>query len=136
MRETGCITEIKSDKVLVQLDFKGGCGNCSLNGVCKSDGTGKRELLLSAGRQDLKPGDLVEIETAPRSLLTAAFLVFIFPLILSFGAYLLMFQFTGSRGWGLAGFFICFAAALLFVSLIDKITRRGKFFEPQIVSKI
>ena len=136
MRETGCVSDINGSHALIKMDFKGGCAGCSMNGVCKTDGSGKRELDLPVGALQLKPGDLVEIETAPRSLLTAAFLIFILPLLLSFGAYFLMFHLTESRGYGLAGFFICFALSLLIVSVVDKTAGKGKFFEPQIVKKV
>jgi len=136
MRETGFITEINGDKARVQLDFKGGCKGCSMNGVCKADGTGKRQLELSTGNISLQIGDNVEIETSPRSLLTAAFLIFILPLIFSFGAYFLVFHFTASRGLGLLGFFASFGLALLLVSIIDKTAGNGKYFQPVIIKKV
>lgn len=136
MRETGRIREIKGSRAVVELAFKGGCASCSLSGICKTDGAGRRELELEAGHLELRPGDSVEIETAPRSMLTAAFLVFIFPLALSFGAYMLVARIGGSSGLALAGFFLAFALALLAVSLIDRRAGRTRFFEPKIVRRI
>ncbi|MBN2414702.1 SoxR reducing system RseC family protein [bacterium] len=136
MRETGRIREIKGSRAVVELSFTGGCASCSLSGICKTDGAGRRQLDLDAGQLSLEPGDSVEIETAPRSLLTAAFLVFIFPLALSFIAYMLVTRLGGSGGLALAGFFAAFALALLTVSFIDRKAGRGRFFEPKIIRRI
>ena len=136
MRETGLVTRIDGKRAVIELAFKGGCKSCSLSGICKADGTGKRELDLPAGHLTLSPGDTVEIETAPRSLLTAAFIIFIFPLLLACGAYFLTVRLGGSSNLGLAAFFASFIIAMLVVSLIDKAAGRGRFFEPRIVRRI
>lgn len=136
MREVGSIKEIKGTRAVVDLAYKGGCTSCSLSGICKTDGAGRRELELEAGDLPLSPGDSVEIETAPRSLLTAACIIFIFPLALSFGAYELVVHLSGSSGLALAGFFVAFGLSFLTVFLIDKKAGRGRFFEPKIIRRI
>ncbi len=136
MRETGYICDVKEGKAVLELTAGGGCKNCALNGVCTTSGSDTRKLELPFGVLDLKRGDLVEIETSPRSRITAAFLVFIFPLILSFIAYELVYAWSGRSGLGLTAFFICFVLAELILALFDRLAGRGIFFQPRIVRKV
>lgn len=136
MREWGRILRIEEGKGIVQLDSRGTCKSCGMNTYCHSMGTGKRELTLELEGKEYVPGDSVEIETQARSLVTAAFLVFILPLILSIAAYFIMHGLTGRSDIGLAGFFGCFVLSELFVAWIDRSFGRSKFFQPRIVRKI
>ena len=99
-------------------------------------GTGTRELTLGLHGRGFKEGELVEIETPARSLMTAAFLVFILPLVLSMAAYFIVFRLTGDTGYGLLGFFGCFVLAEVLISRIDRWFGRGSFFEPRIVRSV
>ena len=111
MRETGRILRIENDRAIVEMDFKGGCKSCAAAGGCTSKGPGKRELNLALHDPRIQSGDWVEIETRPRSLLTAAFLVFILPLLLAIGAYFIA-QAQGVQGDApTLVFFIAFIAA-------------------------
>lgn len=136
MKELGKIIRIEGDKGIVQLESRGGCKSCGMNAYCHSTGADKRELKLDLGGRVYVPGDAVEIETPARSLLTAAFLVFILPLLLSMTAYLIVHALTGSTGLGLVGFFGCFILSEFLISWIDKTLGQGRFFEPRIVRRI
>jgi|GEM_PF-595469 len=136
MRETGRILRIENDRAFVEMDFKGGCKSCAAAGGCTAKGPGKRELNLPLNDASIRPGDWVEIETRPRSLLTAAFLVFILPLLLAIGAYFIA-QARGVQGDNTTGvFFAAFIAAEGVVYLIDKWIGRNRFFEPEIVKPL
>ncbi len=135
MIENGLIKSIENGKAAISLDLKGGCASCGMAGGCHASGTGKRDLALPVHDLDLKPGDWVEVETNPGSLLTAAFLIFILPLILSVTAYFIITEYTGSSGKALAGFFICFLISVGIVALIDKFFGKSRFFEPEIIGK-
>ena len=135
MRETGQITEIMGESVLVSLDTSAGCAKCDLNHCCQSTGTGKRQIKIHTENNEYKLGDFVEIETGARSMLLAAFLVFILPVTLAFIAYSIIFNLTHSQSFSLIGFFAAFILAELLVVMIDRIWGRKKFFEPVIVKK-
>lgn len=136
MRELGTIVRIEEGKGIIHLDSRGGCKSCAMNMHCHVTGTGKRELRLGLGGRDYSAGDVVEIETPARSVVTAAFLVFILPLMLSIATYFLVYSMTASTGQGLAGFFGCFVLSEVLVAWIDKVFGRGRFFEPRIVRRI
>lgn len=136
MRELGEILRIDGSRGIVKLNPQGGCPSCALNGFCHATGTGDRELSLPLHGKTYKPGDFVEIETSPNSLLAAAFTVFILPLVLSVGGYTLVWKITGSQNLSVLAFFITFGIAEGVVMLVDKIFGKRRFFEPQIVSKV
>ncbi|MFH1941837.1 MAG: SoxR reducing system RseC family protein [bacterium] len=133
MKELGVVVRIEKDKGVIQLQSKGGCKSCGMNAYCHSTGTGTRELKLFLEGNKIVTGDVVEIETPARSLLTAAFLVFIFPLILSITAYFIVYSMTDRTELGLAGFFVCFILSEILVAWLDRSFGRGRFFEPRIV---
>ena len=136
MRETGTLLRIEKDQAVIRMEAKGGCQSCAINTYCRQSGTGIRELRLPLPDTRLTPGDLVEIDTPARSLVTAAFLVFILPLVLSITTYVLVTAWTKNQGLGMAGFFGCFVLSEILVALIDKWFGRGKFFQPKIVRRI
>ncbi len=136
MKEFGEIVRIEGRKGIIQLESKGGCKSCGMNTYCHSTGESTRELELELEGREYKPGDVVEIETPARSLLTAAFLVFILPLLLSTAAYFIAHAFTKSTGLGLISFFGCFIVSEFLISWIDKSFGRGRFFQPRIVRRI
>lgn len=136
MIELGKIVRIEDGKGVVQLDARGGCKHCGMNSFCQATGTGKRELKLGLGGQEIVEGDFVEIETPARSVLTAAFLVFILPLLVAIGAYMTVFSLTKDNGYGLLAFFVLFVVSMILVSFIDKVFGRGRFFEPRIVRRV
>ena len=136
MKEKGTVVRIEEDECIVEVDPQGECSHCSMNSCCKTMGTGKRELTLKRENLEMHPGDVVEIETSTRGFLTAAFLVFIFPLILSMTAYLIIDAQTGNSGWATAGFFVCFVLSEIMIGQLDRLLGRKKLFEPRIVRRL
>ena len=133
MKETGIVISVEGDTANVTLNYHGGCKSCGLHGVCTTTGSGRRQLSLDRDSHPLKPGDSVEIETPARSLLTAAFLVFILPLIISAAAYAITWNLTQRNGIALAAFFGAFILTEGFVALIDRIFGKRSFFKPKII---
>lgn len=136
MKELGKIVRIEEGRGVVQLEARGGCKSCGMSAYCHATGTGTRELRLTLGEKDYSSGDIVEIETQARGLVTAAFLVFILPLFLSVAAYFIVYSLTGSTGYGMIGFFTCFGLSELLIAWIDRMFGRKRFFEPRIVRRI
>ena len=136
MKETGTVVSVEGKTAIVALGSREGCSTCGLHGVCTVTGGGKRELSLDTGGHRIKAGDCVEIETPARSLLTAAFLVFILPLVVASAAYMLISSQTGRNGPALAGFFGGFIVTEGLVALIDRLARKRSFFKPRISRKL
>lgn len=135
MIELGKVIRIEDGKGIVQLDARGGCGHCGMNEFCRASGTGKRELTLGLGGRPVKEGDYVEIETPARSVLLAAFLVFLLPLLLASGAYVAARALAG-EGYGIPAFFGVFIVSMILVAFLDRVIGRGRFFEPRIVRRV
>jgi positive regulator of sigma E activity len=135
MREQGQIVRVEKDKLVVKMDAGSGCHSCGLNHCCHSIGGSGRELTLRNPGGSYKPGDTVEIEISPRSVLTAAFLVFLLPLILSVSVYVLVYQSTRNTGYGLLAFFISFGLSEALVAGIDRLVGRKSYFQPRIIGQ-
>lgn len=136
MREVGEIIRLDHGKYLVRLNPHGGCDKCGLNGFCHATGTGSRELHLPAGGGDHKPGERVEIETAPGGVLTAAFLVFILPLVLSIVAYVVVSNRTSGEGYPIIAFLVTFILAEISIMGIDRVFGKKPVFQPRIMKRL
>ncbi|MBN2031052.1 SoxR reducing system RseC family protein [bacterium] len=136
MKETGTVVRIEKDDCVIQIEPEGGCSHCSMNSCCQGIGTGRRELTLKYGNMELHSGDVVEIETTTRGFLTAVFLVFIFPLVLSTTAYLIINGQTEKSGLAIGGFFGCLILSEIIIGWIDRLFGRKKIFEPRIVRRL
>ena len=98
-------------------------------------GPGKRQIKIHTDIHGYKPGDFVEIETRARSMLVAAFLLFILPVVLAFTSYTIISQTTQSQSYSLIGFFTTFIFTEILVVIFDRIWGKKKFFEPTISKK-
>ena len=136
MKEQGKVIEFDKTYTTVEIDSKGGCTHCGINNYCHTTGTAKRKLRLKTEEREFHPGELVEIETSPQSLLSAAFLVFILPLIFSSAGYAIAVTLTDKLEYGLISFFSLFILSELLIGWIDKSLGHGQYFEPRIVRKL
>lgn len=136
MREVGCVASVQGEVAVIRLGVRGGCGHCGMKDLCRSTSDGTRELTLKINGMNVCEGDSVEIETPARSVLLAAFLVFILPLILSITAYFIVERMTEQSDVGLIVFFIAFIAAEGLIAFVDRLFGRGKCFEPRIVGHV
>lgn len=135
MRESGTLIKVENGKATVKLQHRGGCSRCGLNNVCNPRNDGSRELTLKIDNNKLSPGEEVEVATSPKSYLLAAFVVFIFPLILSILVYGLVKTGTRHEHLALISFFIAFGLSEVIVWWLDKKIGRSKFFEPILTKK-
>lgn len=135
MRETGEIIDIDHEWAVVRLNPQGGCSSCHHSGICTVSGTAHREIRLPFGSLKLEKGDRVEIETSSRGLLSAAFMVFILPLIVAGAGFALVQNRTGSNGWATLAFFLAFGVAEGLIALFDRCFGRKKFYRPRIVGR-
>lgn len=102
MQEQGKISRITNDIVTVELQSDATCAECGAEGTneqktgCKSCSvfqTQKRYLTaVNRNNIDLKVGDEIIVNLSPAKAIKAGFLIFIVPLLLFLGGYLV----TGS----------------------------------------
>ncbi|MBN1781972.1 SoxR reducing system RseC family protein [bacterium] len=135
MREAGQVIAIHQGFAEIKMSMKGGCASCHANGMCHISGTGVRTLTLPLRGFNVEVGDYVEIETPARSLLSASFIIFILPLLVSGLAYFIISANTANQEFALLGFFGCFLLALLLIMFLDRFFGRRAFFEPKITGK-
>lgn len=136
MREIGQLIRKERDTAVIRLTARDGCDKCGLSGHCQAAGKGARELRLPIRGTDLKPGEQVEIETAPGGVITAAFLVFILPLILSIAAYTLVSKGLSGEGMAVLAFLATFGLSEFLIMGIDRLFGRKSLFKPRIVRRI
>ena len=136
MRELGILVQIDDREGIVELDSRGGCRRCGMNEFCQSTGSGKRRFKVHLGGEHYQTGDLVEIETPAKSLITAAFLIFILPLLLSFAAYSIVFSITENLDLSIIGFILCFVIAEIGIAWIDRIFGKRRSLKTRIVRKL
>ena len=135
MREAGEIIKIQDGYAEIKMNPNNSCPSCSAKGICRIDGTQHRQIRLPLNGMNLRVGDRIEIETPARSLLTASFLVFILPLILSCLAYFIVYLLKHDQSWALIGFFACFAFSEVLIVLFDRWFGHSRFFQPKITGK-
>jgi len=136
MREVGRIVSINDNDAVVRIQASDGCKSCQMGSCCHVAGPGNREVNLPLGDLQCAVGEWVEIDTSARSVLTAAVLVFILPLVLSTAAYLIVQSVFQKPNIAVASFFGCFVLSEALVALIDHLFGRRRFFRPRIHSKV
>ncbi len=135
MKETGIVTETTPDEILVSMNQNTGCASCLLAHCCQTTGTGKRQIKITSPGHPFQKGDNVEIETQGKSMLTAAFFVFILPIIIASLVYTVFIKQFNNQDLAIFGFFAGFALAEGIIFLFDKIFGKSTFFQPQIIKK-
>lgn len=135
MKEVGEIVNIQDGYAEIRMNPNNSCPSCGAKGICKINGTQHRHIRLPLNKMKLRVGERVEIETPARSLLTASFIVFILPLILSGLAYFIVYLLKHEQGWALVSFFACFVFSELLLVLLDRWFGHRRFFQPKITGK-
>jgi positive regulator of sigma E activity len=135
MRETGKIIEIHEGFAEIRMNRSDSCSSCQSGSMCRMIGTADRQILLPLNGLDAKAGDLVDIDTPARSLLSAAFVIFIFPLLIAGMISFLVFRLTRSDNSAIMAFFGGFLAAEFLIFLLDRFLGRASFFSPRIIRK-
>jgi positive regulator of sigma E activity len=136
MRETGKVIEIHEGFAEIRMNASDCCSSCQSGSMCRIIGTADRQILLPLNGLDAKPGDLVDIDTPARSLLSAAFVIFIFPILIAGLISFLAFRLTHSNHSATMAFFGGFLAAEFLIFLLDRFLGKTSFFAPRIIRKI
>lgn len=136
MKETGKIITLDKQYCTIEINANSGCHTCTLKTKCHASSRGKRTLELKLHNSSFQVGDTVELETRPKSVITASFLVFILPLIIAIAAYFIATSLFPIENYGPVIFFVFFVIAELLIFIIDKKIGGNNFFAPEIVRKI
>jgi len=105
MNEQGEVIEIIGDNVRVKIDRKSACGgNCADCGMCSKNAN----IIIAKNEANAQQGDTVMVRMSSGNVLTAAFLVYVLPLIMFFAGYAVASFFTKNVG-------ICVFLAFIFM---------------------
>ncbi len=104
------------------------CGSCE---VCKYASEIRTYARNSLGAAE---GDRVVIKTRSSEIIGAAFLLYIVPLIVMLGAYMLTANTGASEGQCIAVSFAAFFVCVLIVTVYQRIRAKKKMIEFEIVS--
>ncbi len=137
MEEMGEVVELReANLALVQFKRSPICKNCN---VCYLAAPSK-ELMLTEARNEIKAsiGDKVRVEVEPKSILTAAFIIYTIPVIFFILGYIAGFFLSLaitqlrniSETIGVILAFIAFGFSFLFIRLIDRRAKASKEFKP------
>ncbi|NOZ55840.1 MAG: SoxR reducing system RseC family protein [Calditrichaeota bacterium] len=135
MREQGVV--VSTSGLMAEVQFTKGpqCEGChACDGFRSDKNLGSLLVRNAAGA---RPGDRVEVEIAPSTLLTSAFMVFIFPLLgMALGYAVATALLHASQSVGVLAAFAGLAVALASLKLYDRAFAGKKDATPVIVRKV
>lgn len=128
MIEKGVIVKIKGDKATVQFDRKSACDKCHMCAVTKDS---MKVQVVVKNTLNLNVGDYVAVEMGKRFVLTAAFIVYIIPLVLvgigiGIGSVI-------SEMWQAILALIGLVGGFVISVVLDRVLRKKKGFVPVMV---
>ena len=132
MEEMGTVLEIRDRVALVSTEAKGACHSCSARGVCHLGGS-KTMVAETWNTLGAQVGDTVRISLGSRSVLGAAFLLYMVPLLFFLGGLILGQTLTSGQTWGVILGFLCMVASYVGIRFLDRRLSRAEKFRPEIV---
>ncbi|OOM72519.1 SoxR reducing system RseC family protein [Clostridium sp. BL-8] len=130
--EQGLVIETSNDMAKVRVGRHNDCKNC---GACP----GNDSIIISADNKiGAKPGQRVSFEVKETNVLSAAFIVFVLPLIALFigvmvGGFLGQYIGANIRMLQIIGGIIALILAIIAVKIFDKAANKSKKSQPVIV---
>lgn len=126
MTQTAVVTEVIGNKARIQVKRVSACAH-----DCSKCGGGCSEMMKSAPVSVLaknhlgaKPGDKVVVASDSGSILGAAAIVYLLPIVLFFIGYFAAQAFSLSEGGCIAAGGVCFALAMGMIILYDRIVKK------------
>ena len=118
MKQIGTVVETEGNTAKVECDRKSACDMCENAEHCVE----KCKTVYATALNDLnaKTGDSVEIETETSRVLISALIVFLLPVILAIGAYVVADKFFGEGISVLITFAVLVGTVVLFSFLLNK----------------
>jgi sigma-E factor negative regulatory protein RseC len=138
MEEIGRVTEYGEDTHLVRIEIeaKGACQHCSSRNFCSPFGDNRRMITEAINEKGARPGDMVRIEMEPKSTLSAAFLLYVLPVLALLSGYALGVSLTGRELHGIIAAIIALAGSFVLLRALNPIFARGRRFKPVVIEII
>lgn len=132
MEETGTVVEVRDQVAVISTAAKGACHSCSARGICHA-GEGKTMVIEAWNPLGARPGDTVSIRLSSRSVLGAALLLYLVPLLVLLVGVIVGQSLTQSELWAVALGFLLMAAVYVGIRFLDRRLSRLKKLRPEIV---
>ncbi|MGQ9629063.1 MAG: SoxR reducing system RseC family protein [bacterium] len=137
VEEVGTVIEARPGRAKVRIGRSVACGNCH---ACILGEGGKYMIAEVIDNLGASVGDTVRVAMEGKKVVTAAFLVYILPLLAMFLAFALgrslaeALGYTGSaQSIGIALGLLFFAGSFALVYLLDRRARRGEAYRSKVV---
>ncbi len=132
--DRGKVIRISGEFAFIEMELNESCSSCSNKGVCMAGGRPAELKVENTG--ELKEGDIVEIDLAPKAKLTAGFLLFIFPIITIILFYYLAFSIYSTEKAGILGALTGLASGVAAVYGVNRTVSNNRYFKPRSIRKI
>ena len=87
--------------------------------MCVPFGDDRRMMTEAINEKDAQPGDLVRIEMSPKSTISAAFLLYLLPVVALFLGYALGASATGEEKYGIVAALVMLALSFAFLRVLN-----------------
>ena len=134
MEETGTVIEVMDRTALISTQAKGVCHSCSARGICHLGGQKGTMEVEAWNRLGAAVGDRVQVRISGRSTLTAAFLLYLVPLLGFLLGVLIGESLTGDQVWAVVIGLAFLAVIYGVIRLLDRRIGRAAGMRPEIVS--
>jgi sigma-E factor negative regulatory protein RseC len=133
MEETATVIQVRDRTALVSTEAKGACHSCSARGICHLSSQKAMMEVEVWNRLGAAVGDRVVIRLSGRSTLTAAFLLYLVPLMgFLLGVYLGQ-SLTGRQVWAVIIVLACMVVTYGGIRILDRRIGRSAKMRPEIV---
>jgi sigma-E factor negative regulatory protein RseC len=133
MEETGTVIQVKDRTALVSTQAKGICHSCSARGICHMSSQRGMMEVEAWNRLGATIGDEVQIQVSGRSTLTAAFLLYLVPLLGFLLGVLIGQSLTGDQIWAVVIGCAFLVAVYAGIRILDRRMGRAAKMRPEIV---
>ena len=126
MTQTAVVTEVIGNKARVQVKRVSACAHdCSkCSGGCSEMMKSAPVSVLAKNHLNAKPGDKVIVASDTGSILGAAAMVYLLPIVLFFLGYFVAQSFISAEGGCIAVGGVCFAFSLVIIVLYDRMVKK------------
>lgn len=132
--DKGTVKRTENRFAYIEMEINASCRSCSNKSVCMAgDKPAQIKIINDKG---LQTGDIVEIDLSPHTKLTAGFLLFILPVILTFTGYYIGYLILPTDTAGITGAVTGLFTGITSVILISRLSSRSGYFKPRSVRKV
>jgi len=121
MRQVGKVLRTEGEYALVHVEKRSGCGGerCPLSSSLIDDSGSDFYTVRARNDVHARPGDTVFVEVRDTVALAVAFFLYLFPILLALGAYLLFLALFARQVLALFGLFGSLGGSFLFLRWLN-----------------